>query len=179
MIYVALLRGINVGGKNKVDMQQLKGAFEICGMMKVKTYINSGNVLFEEARHSTVELTDILEKAIVDTFGFTVKILLRTQSQIVEICELLPSHWKNDHQQKTDVMFLWDDVDDPSVVLNLPTKEGIDKIIYHPGVLLWNVDRMNLTKSGMLKLVGTSLYKHMTIRNCNTVRKFAVLLQTF
>lgn len=176
MIYVALLRGINVGGKNKVDMKQLKIAFEACGMTKVKTYINSGNVLFENAGHSIAELTYILEKTIVDSFGFGVKVLLRTQAQIEKVCTLLPLHWKNDASQKTDVMFLWEEVNDRSIVSKLPTKQDFDEIIYHPGVLLWHVDRVNLTKSGMLKLVGTPLYKQMTIRNCNTVRKLRSLM---
>jgi uncharacterized protein (DUF1697 family) len=176
MKYVALLRGINVGGNSKVDMKQLKAAFESVGMAKVKTYINSGNVLFEDAHQSLKKLTSLLENVIVETFGFEVKVLLRTQAQIEAICTALPSDWKNDADQKTDVMFLWEEADDPAIVSRLNAKKEFDEVLYLSGAVLWHVDRKFLTKSSMLKLVGTPLYKQMTIRNCNTVRKLRTLM---
>jgi hypothetical protein len=69
MIYVALLRGINVGGKNKVDMKKLKKCFEDIGMRKVTTYINSGNVIFEDTDHTKDEIATMLEKAILKDFS--------------------------------------------------------------------------------------------------------------
>ena len=64
MIYVALLRGINVGGKNKMDMKLLKQTFEQAGMNDVVTYINTGNIIFSYKDHSKTELSTILEEAI-------------------------------------------------------------------------------------------------------------------
>ena len=57
MVYVALLRGVNVGGKNKMEMARLKATFEAAGMKDVTTYINSGNVIFSDNRRKPTTIT--------------------------------------------------------------------------------------------------------------------------
>ena len=175
MRYVALLRGINVGGNNKVDMKVLKNAFERAGMTDVKTYINSGNVIFTDTIHTAQEITKKLETIIEQTFGFAVKVLLRDRSQIQAIIASLPESWQNNSVMKCDIMFLWDEVDSADILESLTIKQEIEDVKYVHGAILWRVDRHNTTRSGMLKLVGTDLYRQMTIRNCNTVRKLAQL----
>ncbi len=178
MIYIALLRGINVGGNNKVDMKQLKATFEQTGMKSVTTYINSGNVVFADDSHEPAILVTILENTVEQTFGFAVKVLLRDVNNLKSVIEALPSTWQNDDTMKCDVMFLWEDVDSPEVLEGLSIKPAIDEVKYVPGAILWRVDRDKITRSGMMKLVGTKLYKQMTIRNCNTVRKLLQLALT-
>ena len=177
MVYVALLRGINVGGKNKVDMKRLKAAFEDAGMTSVKTYINSGNVIFSSTVRSRARLGEILEDAIVRAFGFEVRVLIRDLENIKTIVETLPTTWMNDDTMKCDVMFLWDDVARPSVVEGLQIKPDMEEVRYVAGALLWRVDREGLTRSGLMKVAGTPLYKRMTIRNCNTTRKLLELME--
>jgi uncharacterized protein (DUF1697 family) len=70
MVYVALLRGINVGGKNKVEMKRLKAVFEAAGMESVRTYISSGNVIFSSSIRSKARLAKLLEEAIAKRFRF-------------------------------------------------------------------------------------------------------------
>lgn len=176
-MYVALLRGINVGGANKVDMRQLKTVFEGAGMTSVATYINSGNVVFSSKIRVRSRLVGLLEKAIAKRFSFTVRVLVRDLKSMRAVVKALPSHWTNDETMKCDVMFLWDDIDRPSIVNELPTKPEIDDLRYASGALIWRVDRMNVTKSGMMRLVGTPLYKQMTVRNCNTARKLLELME--
>lgn len=171
MVYVALLRGINVGGNRKVDMKLLKATFEKVGMENVRTYINSGNVVFQSEPLGHKHLADTLEKAIEIDFGFHVKVLLRDMDDMRATVESLPDTWQNDKDMKCDVMFLWEDFDSPKILEQLTTKPEIDDVTYVKGALLWRVDRDNVTRSGMLKIVGTDLYKNMTIRNCNTTRK--------
>lgn len=77
MIYVALLRGINVGGKNKIEMRKLKATFEKAGMSEVTTYINSGNVIFSDSRRKPPRIVSVLEKAIAADFGLQIKVLIR------------------------------------------------------------------------------------------------------
>ena len=77
MIYVALLRGINVGGKNKVEMRKLKATFEDAGMGNVTTYINSGNVVFTDNRRKPPRIVSVLEEAIAADLGFEIKVLIR------------------------------------------------------------------------------------------------------
>lgn len=171
MVYVALLRGINVGGNNKIAMQQLRVAFEQVGMQSVTTYINSGNVIFVDTSHQPKELVKKLEAIIEKTFGFAIKVLVRDINNIQAIVNALPELWKNDSTMKCDVMFLWEAVANPTVIKQLTIKPEIDNVRYVAGALIWGVDRKNVTRSGIMKLVGTDLYRHMTIRNCNTARK--------
>ena len=176
MIYVALLRGINVGGKNKVDMKELRAVFEDAGMSSVTTYINSGNVVFTSRARNRTRLAGRLEEAIAAHFGFSVKVLVRDLDGIRAAVEAIHPDWGDGKAMKCDVMFLWEEVDDPAVLDELRIKPGIDDVQYVPGAIVWKVDRDKVTRSGMMKLAGTPLYKQMTIRNCNTARKLLELM---
>ncbi|HEX5671228.1 MAG TPA: DUF1697 domain-containing protein, partial [Acidimicrobiia bacterium] len=171
-----LLRGINVGGKNKVAMPRLKETFEAVGLTDVTTYINSGNVIFKEARRKPATIVLALEKAIEKDFGFPIRVLIRDLPAVKKVIRALPEAWTNDQKMKCDVMFLWKEVDRKDIVKDLTVKPEIEDLVYVPGALIWRVDRPAITRSGMLKMVGTDLYKAMTIRNCNTVRKLAELM---
>ena len=177
MVYVALLRGINVGGKNKVDMKQLKAAFEDAGMTSVRTYINSGNVIFSSSIRSRGRLTELLEDVTARCCGFKVAVLVRDLKSMRALVKALPKSCVNDTAMKCDVMFLWDDVARPSVVKGLPVKPDIEEVKYVSGALIWRVDRDGVTRSGQMKIIGTPLYKRMTIRNCNTARKLLELME--
>lgn len=178
MVYTALLRGINVGGNNKVDMKILKRSFEQSGMQNVVTYINSGNIIFTTSGHSKDDIAHILEKAILDTFGLHIKVLVLSLEDIRKVMSSLPESWTNDDKMRSDVLFLWDDVDDESILDQLTFKPEIETVIYAPGAILWAIDRKNVTKGGMTKLIGTKLYRQMTIRNVNTTRKIYELMLT-
>lgn len=173
MVYIALLRGINVGGKNRIAMAELRATFEREGMTGVSTYINSGNVIFGSPSRDVGQLTEQLERAIERDFGLPIRVLTLESSRLLALAEKLPDSWANDQTAKCDVLFLWDEVDEPELLERLPAKPGIDEIIYAPGALLWRVERSAVTRSGLMRLVGTELYQQMTVRNCNTLRKLA------
>lgn len=176
MVFVALLRGINVGGNNKVEMKRLKSVLEELGFSKVKTYINSGNVIFESESEDQEKMTSLIENNIEKAFGFPIKVLLRDFDSMEKIINKLPDDWQNNTETKCDVMFLWDEAETENFIEQLPLKKEIDEIIYLKGALIWFVERKNVTRSGLLKIVGTKLYKQMTIRNSNTVRKLFNLM---
>ncbi|MGQ8872686.1 DUF1697 domain-containing protein [Paenibacillus sp. TSA_86.1] len=180
MIYVALLRGINVGGNNKIGMKQLKETFEQAGMHKVVTYINSGNIIFADNQERTdahAELSEILEQAIAADFGLQIKVLVRDMNEMTSVMQALPSDWTNDDQAKSDVLFLWDEMNNVDILEKLPLKPGIGTLIYVPGALLYSVSREEATRSGMNKLAGSKIYSYMTVRNVNTTRKIYALMQ--
>jgi uncharacterized protein (DUF1697 family) len=177
MTYVALLRGVNVGGNRKVDMRQLTTTFAGMGYENVRTYINSGNVVFDCSETPPVVIVAAIEAAIESDFGFPVKVLLRDAANVRALVEALDPSWVNDQSAKCDVMFLADEVDRPEVLSQVTVKPDIDDVRYVPGALLWRVGRPNVTRSGMLKIVGTELYAQMTVRNCNTVRKLDALMR--
>ncbi len=177
MKYVALLRGINVGGNRKVDMKQLKAVFEAAGMEDVRTYINSGNVIFGSDAVDAGRLRTKLEKAIEAEFGFPVRVLLRDVDAIRATLDVLPDHWANDESAKCDVIFLAEELDSPDVLGQLVIKPDIDEVLYSPGAVLWRVERPLVTRSGLLKIVGTEFYAQVTVRNCNTLRKLAAMME--
>jgi uncharacterized protein (DUF1697 family) len=167
--YIALLRGINVGGKNKVEMPRLKSLLESIGLTDVHTYINSGNVLFSSNGKAELILSNI-EVNFKKEFDFEVPILVISQNDIVRIAKEVPNGWKNDKEQKTDVAYLFPEIDHKGIVNELPIKKEYVNLIYTPGAIIWNMDRKNQNKSQLNKLVGHKLYKSMTVRNINTAR---------
>jgi uncharacterized protein (DUF1697 family) len=181
MTYVALLRGINVGGNRTVDMRRLKAAFEGAGMAEVRTYINSGNVIFSaleaagEAAADREALTGRLGACIVEEFGFEVDLILRTAAEVATIAAAIPADWANDDTQRCDVFYLWPDVDRPNIVDELGARPGIDELRYVPGAVIRWVARENVTRSGVSRILGGPLIRRITIRNCNTARKLAAL----
>lgn len=88
-IYIALLRGINVGGKNMIKMADLKQALEAIGLLKVKTYIQSGNVLFKSDEEDET-LHKKIESKIEEAFGFQVAVILRTAEEIKQVVDNCP-----------------------------------------------------------------------------------------
>jgi uncharacterized protein (DUF1697 family) len=177
MVYVALLRGINVGGKARVEMPRLKALFETLGCEDVLTYINSGNVIFGDGRPAK-QLAPLIENGIAKEFGFEVRVVLRDLANIRDLCKKIPAGWTNgrEHKQKTDVMFLWDEINDKSILKKVKINPDIENVRYIDGALVWNIGHENLTRSGATKLIGTGLYRHMTVRNINTVRKLHGLM---
>lgn len=176
MVYVALLRGVNVGGNNIVGMGELKAVFDAVGMTSVRTYINSGNVIFSSEERDRDGLTRTLEIAIAAHFGFDVGVLVRNAEEIAMIARAIPAAWGNDEAQRCDVLFLWPDVDRASIVEEMFAKPDVDELRYVAGAVIWRRDRADATRSGILKLIGTPLYRRMTIRNSNTARKLPALM---
>lgn len=177
MIYVALLRGINVGGNNLINMKALRQSFEKAGMKSVRSYINSGNIIFEHPVFEVQDLVNRLEAAIQADFHLSIKVLIRSFDQFQMLMQQLPETWKNDAEMKSDVLFLWDDINQAEILQELKIKPEIDTVHYVDGALLWSIKKSNRTKSGLQKLIGHPLYKKMTIRNINTTRKIFELMQ--
>lgn len=176
MIYVALLRGINVGGNNKIVMSELREVIEALGFGDVSTHINTGNIIFSCNSLEQQVISQQIESAIETKFGFEINAIVRDYNNLKNIIEQIPESWQNDKQTKSDVMFLWPKSDNESVLSELTIKE-FDNVIYQPGAILWNVTRDDQSRSGMKKLFGTRLYKQMTIRNVNTVRNIWEIME--
>lgn len=170
MKYVCLLRGINVGGNHKVAMADLRALFEKMGFCDVMTYINSGNVIFSS---DTMPVTIAIEKTLAKSFGFTIPVLIIDAERIQAIAEAIPKNWQNDTLQKSDVLYLMSDIDTPRLIDTIGYNPENETIMYVPGALLCNIERTKQSRASLLKLMGTPIYKRMTIRNVNTARKIA------
>jgi uncharacterized protein (DUF1697 family) len=169
MKYIALLRGINVGQNRRVDMKRLKILFELFGCANVLTYINSGNIIFESNKSKTAiqrEIEPILKKE----FGFEIPILIKTKNEIQKIASVIPSDWQNNTKQRTDVAYLFDQIDFKKNINELPMNREFIDVRYIKGAIFWNLDRKHYNKSHLSKLIGYKLYQFMTVRNVNTAR---------
>jgi uncharacterized protein (DUF1697 family) len=175
--YVALLRGINVGGNRTIAMPQLKAVFESLGFDGVKTYINSGNVIFRTGASDRTRLTSKIEKAIEADFGTPVAIVLRDLSDMEKLVAKIPDEWVTDKDWRCDVMFLWPEFDRKAVLKEFPINPDIEDVRYLPGAVVWHIAAKNVAKSRRGKMFGTPLYRGLSIRNVNTVRKLAELMR--
>ena len=177
MRYVALLRGINVGGYGKVEMPRLKACFEDLGLKDVRTFTNLGNVIFDAKARDRLRLIKKIETAVERDIGFRIAIVLRTPQEIARVVKAVPTGWVTDQRMRCDMMFLWPDVDSRSVLKEVPSQPDVEDIKYVPGALVWRIDRTKVGKSKVRKVIGSKLYKNLTIRNINTVRKLNALMK--
>ncbi len=173
MRYICLLRGVNVGGNRKVSMAELKRVFTNMGFTDVSSYINSGNIIFSSSAKPDAK---ILQANVEKYFGFDLDLLILSTKQMVAIAEAIPKNWTNDVEQKSDVLYLFPDVDTSEVIDKIGYRPEFETIQYVSSALITNISRKNQTKSSLLKLMGTPFYKQITIRNINTARKLAELM---
>ena len=123
MRYIALLRGINVGGKKKIKMIDLKILFELLKFENVKTYIQSGNVIFDFNATDEIKLAYQIEHKISETYGFLVKIIIRTQYELRDLVINNPFIKEPDIQLDQLYVTLMSDIPDPNKVLQLNVKK--------------------------------------------------------
>ena len=165
--YVALLRGINVGGKNLIPMPALKAAFEEAGFEDVRTYIQSGNVLFSAPSAGHAALTAMvggLTQAAFDHYDASV--VLRSRSRMRAVVEKKPKGFGSDPAAyRYDVCFLKPGTTPRQVIAGLPLKEGVDRIWPGPGVVYLSRLTSRATQSRLNRVASMPVYKQMTIRN--------------
>lgn len=174
MRHVALLRGINVGGNAIIKMADLKACVSELGHANIRTYIASGNVLFDSPERSGAKLDAALERAIEQAFGLSVRVVVRSRREIETIAQRVPANWVRDDGLRVTVAYLLRGADARAIAKGLKPKDGIDELVVAPGALIWAIRRDALTRTG-LRLVGTPVYKQMTLRNANTALKLAEL----
>ena len=104
--YIALLRGVNVGGKNKVSMSILKTAFEEIGFYNVSTYINSGNVIFSSKEDDVAALQQTCRQAIIDTFQLDIPVAVLSASDLSDVLCNAPEWWDHDGESKNIAIFM-------------------------------------------------------------------------
>ena len=178
MTYVAFLRAVNVGGRGIVSMAAIREALVALGLSDVRTYINSGNVIFSTRASDAHRLTARIESALGQHTGVAIKVLVMDHKALKKIVDAIPPGWVDDKTMRTYVLLLWKELDDRSILDRLPIKPGVDELSYTPGAVVWRVDREEVARSHMNRIVGTPLYKQITIRSANTMRKLNDLTAT-
>jgi uncharacterized protein (DUF1697 family) len=177
MNYIALLRGINVGGHSLIKMAELKVCLEKAGFEKVSTYIQSGNVFFSSTKTDELKLAAKLEKAIKETFALDVRTVVISQEQFDRITANAPKGWGSDPEWRYYLLFLLPPYDVNKVIAEIgEPKPDIEFLVPGDGVVYQASDMRHYGKTTMSRLVGKPVYQQITIRNYNTGRKLQSLL---
>jgi uncharacterized protein (DUF1697 family) len=176
--YVALLRGINVGGNNLIKMAALKTCFEENGLLRVATFIQSGNVIFDSPETRPGELVRKIEAMLAATFNYPASIVLCSRKQMRDVVEKAPPGFgKQPARYRYDVLFLKAPLKASAAIKDVPTRQGVDQVHAGTGVLYFSRLISQITKSQINRIVGTPLYKSLTIRNWNTTTKLQQLME--
>lgn len=174
--YVALLRGINVGGKNKVAMADLRAAFEDAGHEAVSTYIQSGNVLFESDRPAG-ELERAIEAVLEERYGVPLVVVVRSHRQLRAVVEKAPDGFGQQPDRfHSDVLFLRSPLTPAKAMGVVKLREEVDEAWAGTGVLYFARLSERRTQSRMSSIVGTPEYQLMTIRSWSTTTRLLALL---
>jgi uncharacterized protein (DUF1697 family) len=174
--YVALLRGINVGGRNKVAMADLRAAFEAGGHTSVSTYIQSGNVVFSSDLPAR-SLEDALESLLEGRFGVPLVVVVRSHSQLRAVVQTAPEGFgAHPDRFHSDAVFLKRPLTSSQAMRVVRLREGVDRAWPGAGVLYFERLSSRRTQSRMSSIMGTPEYQRMTIRNWNTTTKLLSML---
>jgi uncharacterized protein (DUF1697 family) len=173
MRYVALLRGINVGGKNLIKMPALKACFEAGGFEDVVTYIQSGNVVFRAAGSGSAALTRRIEGMLSSTFrGYRASVVLRSHAQMRAVVNGAPKGFGSEPASyRYDVIFLKEPLTASAAVKQVPMRPDVDEVHAGRGVLHFSRLTARAAQSRLSKVVSMPIYQSMIIRNWNTTTK--------
>jgi uncharacterized protein (DUF1697 family) len=176
-VFVALLRGVNVGGNNMISMRSLKESFENLGFVNVSTYINSGNIIFQSKEADPRKLERKIEQMLSSDYQLDSKVVLRSLSEMEKLMNDLPRSWNEDSSWRYNVIFLRYSIDSEKILTELPANSDIEQVVYRPGALLWSTQATQMSQSQLGKLSSRKTFRDMTVRNLNTTRKLYELMK--
>ena len=176
--YALLVRGINVGGKNKVVMAQLRQELTELGLEKVETYINSGNIFFTSIAPKA-QLVEKLEIFFAVHYPFIQSFSLLSQEDYEEELNNLPDWWTKDLARK-DVLFYTESLDVDQVIEKVNSLELVDEVLHFGklGIFWGKLSEASYSKTAYHKqLLKLPFYRKITIRNANTFDKIGQMLK--
>lgn len=175
---MVLLRGINVGGKNKIPMSDLKKCLEGLGFSNVSTYIASGNVILKSNKCAE-DIKAQIEEALPENFKLNnefIKVLVLTRDQFQSVIDNKPKGFgEQPEKYHSDAIFLMG-IDSAQAMPVFDPREGVDKVWPGDGVIYSQRLSSQRTKSRLSKIMGTPIYRSMTIRNWNTTTRLLKML---
>lgn len=172
--YIAFLRGVNISGKNKVPMAELKKGFEELDFSEVKTYLNSGNVAFSSDEDNIEVLTSQAETMINRKFGLDIPVFVISKEKLEDILQNAPEWWGDEKKEIYDNLIfimppatfaeVWGEIGEP--------KEELEKIKEYREAVFWSFSRKDYQKTNWWsKTASANISSKLTIRTANTVRK--------
>lgn len=172
--YIAFLRGVNISGRNKVIMAELKKGVERLGYEEVKTYLNSGNVIFSSNENDIGSVTKRIVMMIKSQFDLDIPVFVIAKEKLEDILRNAPDWWGNADKEIYDNLILimppatfadvFNEIGDP--------KEELEKIQEYKEAIFWSFSRRNYQKTNWWsKTASASISNKLTIRTASTIMK--------
>lgn len=176
--YVALLRGINISGKNKISMAELKKGFAELDFAEVTSYLNSGNVVFSSDIEDKNTLTNKIEMMIKDKFCLDIPIFVILREELEDLLLNAPDWWGNDDNDIYDnIIFLMPPLSYEELYAEIGNpKAEYEKVYNYKNTVFWSFSRKDYQKTNWWsKTASVQVKDKITIRTANTVRKIVCL----
>ncbi len=180
MKYIALLRGINISGKNKISMPELKKLLEENNYQNVSTYLNSGNIIFECNINNKQTIMNNIHTLIKTKFILDIPVYITTDKELEDILNNSPKWWGSSNKEIYDnLIFIIPPTKYEEVYNTIGSpKEGLEQIEEYNNCIFWSFDLNNYRKSNWwVKTASTDIKDKITIRTANTMRKILEICQ--
>ncbi|MDN4479080.1 DUF1697 domain-containing protein [Demequina lignilytica] len=175
--HVVLIRAINVGGRNKVPMAELRASLEAAGLRQVRTYIQSGNVLVDAGESRADQVNSLVERVLLADFDVDTVVVTVDAATMRGAVEGAPSRFGAEPDvYHSDVAFLRPGIAASEAADAFSLREGVDTLWEGEGVVYFRRLSAQRTKSRMSSVMGTPMYKQMTIRNWATTTTLVGML---
>ena len=172
--YIAFLRGINISGKNKILMADLRECFEELGFIEVRTYLNSGNTIFTSHKEDDENFSGQIQTIIKDRFGLSIPVCVICKEDLEEILRNAPDWWDAGKKELYDNLIfiippttfaeVFSEIGDP--------KEGLEKITGFNQAIFWSFSRNDYQKTNWWsRTASATISNKLTIRTANTVKR--------
>jgi uncharacterized protein (DUF1697 family) len=176
---VTLLRGINVGGRNKIAMRDLQQTFAGLGFVEPATYIQSGNVIAGSRRVNGPALVRTIERGLSDAFGYEARVVVLDLPQMRTVVRQIPKDWNvDDAEMRYNVIFTTAALTPKELRRRVTPKPEIEDVKAGTHALYWSAPFATATKTAMIKLSAHPDYGELTIRNLRTTKKLLDLMTT-
>ena len=177
MKQIALLRGINVGGNNKISMAELKAAFERQGFQNVRSYINSGNIIFDSDIVDGTTLQTACEELILTEFGLTIPVCVISAAELREALAHAPPWWNQASDTRHDAFFVLPPMTAAELCAHVgAVKEEYEQVNFHGRLIFWSAPMVSFSRTRWAKLSkDKAMYRSITVRNANTALKLVEL----
>jgi uncharacterized protein (DUF1697 family) len=176
--YLALLRGINVGGRHIIKMADLKACFQEIGCTDVTTFIQSGNVIFRNQERDVATLMRQIERTLSARFAYASRVVVLTHARLARVVQRAPAGFgSKPGQYRYDVIFLRAPLTTAEAMKCVSLREGVDTVHKGTGVLYFSRLISKAAQSHLAKIVSLPVYRHMTIRNWNTTTRLFAMME--
>jgi uncharacterized protein (DUF1697 family) len=173
---VALLRGINVGGRHAVAMPDLAACLADAGLGAARTVQQSGNVLLAADPASGPDLEGTIEAALADRFGFGVPTLVRSRDELAATVAAAPPDHGSD-ALRSEVFFLKAPLTAREVLDAMPElRDGVDVVAPGPGAVYFSRVAAQARRTRIQRLMGMPVFRQMTVRSWRTTTRLLALL---